>query len=227
MRATWDQLAEADTGLYVGDPARGRAELDGLFGRLGAADRRGGVCVEVGCGPGRMTQAVAERFDRVVAVDVSPAMVERARAAVTAANVEIFAVPGDRLAGIADGSADVVVCYLVLQHLPSRSVVLAYLREFARVLAPGGEAFVQLPVLSAGLVPHTWRALRAVAVPFVARVSGDPARGAAFRGYRLTRRELDAGLRSAGLRIVAEDEGPDAPYRWSRDVFLRLAPKSG
>ena len=223
MRATWDALAEADTGLYVGDPARGAAELASLFGRLGAAERRGGVCVEVGCGPGRMTQALAERFDRVIAVDVSPAMVERARAAVTAANVEIFAVPGDRLAGITDAVADVVVCYLVLQHLPSRRVVLAYLREFARVLAPGGEAFVQLPVLSAAFVPRAWRAAGRLGVPVVARVSGDPARGAAFRGSRLTRRELDEGLRAAGLRVVAEDEGPDAPYRWSRDVFLRLA----
>ena len=222
MRATWNALAEADTGLYVGDPARGAAELESLFGRLGAADRRGGVCVEVGCGPGRMTQALAERFDRVVAVDVSPAMVERARAAVKADNVEIFAVPGDRLSGVPDAAADVVVCYLVLQHLPSRRVVLSYLREFARVLAPGGEAFVQLPVLSRGLVARAWRALRRLAVPVVARVSRDPAQGAAFRGYRLTRRELDVGLRLAGLSVVAEAEGPDAPYRWSRDVFLRL-----
>ena len=222
MRATWDALAEADTGLYVGDPARGAAELESLFGRLGAAGRRGGVCVEVGCGPGRMTQALAERFDRVVAVDVSPAMVERARASVRAENVEIFAVPGDRLAGVGDASADVVVCYLVLQHLPSRRVVLAYLHEFARVLAPGGEAFVQLPVLSRALVPRAWRAVGRLAVPVVARVSSDPSRGTAFRGYRLTRGELDEGLRAAGLRVVAEDEGPDAPYRWSRDVFLRL-----
>ena len=66
----------------------GSAELAGLFGRLGA-DPRGGTCVEVGCGPGRMTGALAERFDRVVALDVSPAMLEQARANVTAPNVEL------------------------------------------------------------------------------------------------------------------------------------------
>ena len=118
MRRTWDALAGGDTAVYVGDPATGASELAGLFGRLGA-DPRGGTCVEVGCGPGRMTGALAERFDRVLALDVSPAMLEQARAHVTAANVTFLAVPGDRLEGVDDGSADAVVCYLVLQHLPS------------------------------------------------------------------------------------------------------------
>src|SRR5206468_5117760 len=49
MRATWDALA-SDPDAYVGDPTRGRLELEGLFDRLGA-DPRGGICVEVGCGP--------------------------------------------------------------------------------------------------------------------------------------------------------------------------------
>src|SRR4029077_9437302 len=83
MRRTWDALAAGETAVYVGDPATGVSELAGLFGRLDG-DPHGGTCVEVGCGPGRMTGALAERFDRVVAVDVSPAMLERARAAVTA-----------------------------------------------------------------------------------------------------------------------------------------------
>jgi SAM-dependent methyltransferase len=221
MRSTWDALASADTGVYVGDPASAAAELEALFGRLGA-DPRGGTCVEVGCGPGRMTGALAARFERVLALDVSPAMLARAREHVTAPNVEFLAVPGERLDGVADATADVLVCYLVLQHLPARGLVLAYLREFARVLAPAGEAFVQLPVLEPGIRSRTWRAARSLAVPALARVSRDPARGAAFRGVRLAPAELERGLEGAGLRAVARDTGPDAPYRFSRDVFLRL-----
>ena len=217
MRATWDALA-ADPDAYVGDPGRGRSELQGLFERLGA-DPRGGTCVEVGCGPGRMTAALVERFDRVVAVDVSPAMVERARASVPDPNVDFRVVSGDRLDGVASGSADALVCYLVLQHLPKREPILAYLVEFARVLAPGGEAFVQLPVLDDGLRPRAWRAARSAVVPLT---SLGPTRRAEFRGYRLTRDELDAGLSRAGLHILATDIGPDAPYRYSHDLFLRL-----
>jgi SAM-dependent methyltransferase len=216
MRRTWDALAGAESAVYVGDPARGAEELGGLFGRLGA-DPRGGTCVEVGCGPGRMTGALAERFDRVIAVDVSPAMLDRARARVAADNVTFMLVSGERLDGLDDIVADALVCYLVLQHLPSRKVVASYLREFARVLAPFGEAFVQVPVLG-GVLGRAWRAARN---PLV-RLSRRPDRAAAFRGFRLTRAELDRELPAAGLRVLAADEGPSA-YRFSRDRFLRLA----
>src|SRR3954471_23400578 len=139
MRATGDAAAASPEqhALLVGPPDTALTELDGLFGRLGAHPR-GGTCVEVGCGPGRMTRFLAERFDRVVAVDVSPEMLALAERAVTAANVELLAVSGSSLDGVADGVADTLVCYLVLQHLPTRAVASAYLREFARVLAPGG-----------------------------------------------------------------------------------------
>jgi SAM-dependent methyltransferase len=217
MRATWDALA-SDPDAYVGDPKRGRMELEGLFERLGA-DPRGGTCVEVGCGSGRMTAALAERFDRVLALDVSPAMLERARAAVPDQRVEFRAVSGERLDGVYDASADVLVCYLVLQHLPSRAAVLAYFAEFARVLSADGEVFVQLPVLDEGLRPRVWRALRSALVPVT---SLGPTRRREFRGYRLTRDEVDAGLARVGLHVVATDVGPDAPYRYSRDLFLRL-----
>src|SRR5438876_5275944 len=113
MRRTWDALAAGESEVYVGDPATGAAELAGLFGRLGA-DPRGGVCVEIGCGPGRMTGALAERFDRVLAVDVSPAMLDLAREKVTAQNVEFRLVSGERLDPLEDGGADVILCYLVL-----------------------------------------------------------------------------------------------------------------
>jgi SAM-dependent methyltransferase len=220
MRRTWDALAGAESAVYVGHPERGAAELAGLFGRLGAdlSPGRGGMCVEVGCGPGRMTGALAERFDRVVAVDVSSAMLERARAIVTAPNVEFLLVSGEKLDGLDDGIADVLICYLVLQHLPSERVIASYLSEFARVLAPAGEAFVQLPVLSSGLRPRLWRAARTPVV----RLARRPECGAAFRGYRLTGAELDGVLADAGLRVLAADEGPSA-YRFSRDRFLRLA----
>lgn len=221
MRATWDALASAETEVYVGDPSRGEEELAGVFGRLGA-DPRGGVCVEVGCGPGRMTAALAGRFDRVVAVDVSPSMLERARGAVGARNVEFRVVSGERLDGLEDGIADVVVCYLVLQHLPHRALVAGLLAELGRVLRPGGEGFVQLPVLEAGPKPRLWRGLRTLAVPLVARLSRSPARAPALRGVRLTERELARAVAAAGLQVVGRAFGPDAPYRYSRDVFLRL-----
>lgn len=222
MRATWDTAAASDVvDRYVGDPATARAELDGLFGRLGD-DPRGGTCVEVGCGPGRMTSLLAERFDRVVAVDVSPGMLAHARTSVPAANVDFRLVSGTALDSVEGGIADVLLCYLVLQHLPARRVVLGYLREFGRVLAPGGRAFVQLPVLGQGMSPRAWRAARSVVVPFTSRFHRQVEGRAAYRGTRLTDSELAEGLAVAGLEVRARDESPTSPYRHAREVFLRL-----
>jgi SAM-dependent methyltransferase len=166
-----------------------------------------------------MTGALAERFDHVVAVDVSPAMVEQARASVPNANVDLRVVSGEKLDGVESGLADALVCYLVLQHLPSRENVRSYIAEFGRVLAERGEAFVQLPVLDEGWCPRAWRAARSALVPLTAL---GPTRRPEFRGVRLTRDELDSGLARAGLRIISSDIGPDAPYRFSHDLFLRL-----
>jgi ubiquinone/menaquinone biosynthesis C-methylase UbiE len=222
MRTTWDAAATSDRrDAYVGDPATAEQELASLFERL-ADDPRGGVCVEVGCGPGRMTPFLAARFSRVLATDVSPAMLAEARKAVSEPNVDFRLVAGDRLDSVEDGVADAVVCYLVLQHLPRRALVLGYLREFARVLAPHGRAFVQLPVLGPGIKPRVWRLLRGAALPFVERLGGKVEGKSAYRGYRLTEVELESGLAVAGLRIAVRDETRESPYRYAREVFLRL-----
>jgi SAM-dependent methyltransferase len=87
--------------------------------------------LEVGCGPGEM----AERIDRelaaeVVAVDISPRMVELARTRGLAAQV------GDiQDLAFDDGSFDVVLAAWVLFHVPDLN---RGLREIARVLRPGG-----------------------------------------------------------------------------------------
>jgi hypothetical protein len=62
-----------------------------------------------------------------------------------------------------------------------------------------------------------------VTVPLVFLVSPTPDHAPALRGVRLSGRELDAALERAGLAVRARDRGPDAPYRYSHDVFLRLA----
>ncbi|MDQ4030308.1 MAG: hypothetical protein M3168_04635, partial [Actinomycetota bacterium] len=103
--------------------------------------------------------------------------------------------------------------------LPSRRHVVAYLSEFARVLAPAGQAFVQLPVLEPGLRARLWRVGRTALLPLLPR---GPERSPALRGFRLSEPELERGLVAARLAPTARDVGPDAPYRWSRDLFLRL-----
>jgi SAM-dependent methyltransferase len=96
--------------------------------RLG--ELRGARVVELGCGTGRLAQALEERaFSRVWAVDPSPAMVERAKALGVNARVGRA-----ELIPFKAGWFDAVVMRLVV-HLVVRPVVFAQAR---RVLAPDG-----------------------------------------------------------------------------------------
>jgi ubiquinone/menaquinone biosynthesis C-methylase UbiE len=172
-----------------------------------------------------MTVELARRFEHVVAVDVSPGMLARARARVAAAgapNVTFHETDGRGLEVVPSESADVVVCYLVLQHLPSPALVRRHVAEFARVLKPAGEAFVQLPVLRPGGRARAWRLARAGLMPLTAALARHPAGGRAFRGTRLTEAELSAATAAAGLAVVARQTVESSDYRFSREVFLRL-----
>ena len=219
MRRTWDALAAGETAVYVGDPATGASELAGLFGRLGG-DPRGGTCVEVGCGPGRMTGALAERFDRVVAVDVSPAMLERARAAVTAPNVELRrASPATGSTASRTGVADALVCYLVLQHLPCargrRRRTSASSRACSRPAARRSSSCL----CSAAGRPRSGGAARG---PLVAVARAGPTTGAGLpRLPPDARRARPRRSPTPDCRSSPRTRGRP-PYRFSRDRFLRL-----
>lgn len=87
--------------------------------------------LEVGCGMGELAERVAvELGAEVIAIDVSPRMVEIARArGVDARLGDAQALP------FADGEFDCVVANWVLYHLPDLDRGVA---ELARVLAPDG-----------------------------------------------------------------------------------------
>jgi SAM-dependent methyltransferase len=95
-----------------------------------------GVAVDAACGTGRLSELLAARGHRVIGVDSSPDMLDRARARVPSGEFRA----GDlRRLPVADASADLVVCGLALTHVPDLSPVFA---EFARVLRPGGHLVI-------------------------------------------------------------------------------------
>jgi SAM-dependent methyltransferase len=130
-----------------------------------------GTCLEIGCGAGRLTRQLAGQFDRVVAVDVSADMIERARAAAPG-NAEFHQVEGTRLP-LPDASVDAVFSVHVLQHLDDFDDVSAYVAEATRALTPGGTLMlhIALGTLEQGLVGRRgklrvewrlWRSRRAL-----------------------------------------------------------------
>jgi SAM-dependent methyltransferase len=133
--------------------------------------------LDFGCGVGRVSAPLSTRFEAVVGLDVSPSMVDKARQLHAARPHCRFEVQRTTdLRQFPDASFDLVLCVLVLQHLPSQQAILRYLAEFVRVLAPGGALVVQIPSkvppptplppwrTSAGLRTRTGNVLRRMGV---------------------------------------------------------------
>jgi len=130
------------------------------FGRgIGPED----TVVEIGCGIGRMTRALATRAARVTGIDVSAEMVDRARLALRdLPNVHLLVGNGRDLGDVADGSADVVHSFIVFQHIPDPAITYAYVREIGRVLRPGGWTVFQVSERPEIHRSGAWRSERTV-----------------------------------------------------------------
>jgi len=94
--------------------------------------------LEVGCGAGRVTRALAGLFGEVYGVDVSGEMIERAREALRdRPNVHLYKNNGKDLSVLPDVQFDFAFSSIVFQHIPSKEIIEGYIREVNRVLRPG------------------------------------------------------------------------------------------
>lgn len=106
-----------------------------------AAERIGGRIIEVGVGTG-ISLPQYSRSNRIVAVDLSDAMLDKARARVREQkldHVEQVAVGDAENLQFADNSFDVVVAQYVITACPHPERALD---EFARIVKPGGEIVI-------------------------------------------------------------------------------------
>jgi SAM-dependent methyltransferase len=158
----WEDLGDLDPcWAILAYPERrfGRWDLDEFFrsgetevGRLTADMQRLGYPVkreralDFGCGVGRLTRALAPHFRHCDGVDVSTPMIAAARKLNTAFPSCEFLLNSDPdLRMFPRGHFDLIYSVLVLQHLPTRAAIAAYVSDFARVLAPGGLLVCQIP----------------------------------------------------------------------------------
>jgi len=103
------------------------------------------TALDFGCGIGRLTAPLAQRFDQVTGVDVSTTMLATARRLHGhVPNCSFVANDRDDLQLFEDASFDLVLCLFVLQHLDSTTAIERYVAELVRVLRPGGAAVLQL-----------------------------------------------------------------------------------
>lgn len=115
---------------------------------------RRGRALDFGCGVGRLTQALSERFDQCYGVDIARSMIGLAKK-LNRHGRRCRYVLNERndLRAFRNDTFDFICTLITLQHMKpdySRSYIL----EFLRVLAPGGMLFFQLPAGYTASNPH-------------------------------------------------------------------------
>lgn len=153
MRSDWDARAKENARHYVntaeenwtdeaffatGEETVAGEILTDMINICQGRDPKQMRVIEIGCGAGRITRALANLFGEVHAVDVSGEMVAQARRALAAhPNARIYQNNGMDLSVIPEGDYDFAFSMIVFQHIPSREVIENYVREVSRLLRPG------------------------------------------------------------------------------------------
>lgn len=153
MREDWDQRAKENARYYVNTATAEWTDEDFFAtGERTVADEiltdLVNVCqgkppkdlrvLEIGCGAGRVTRALANLFGEVHGVDVSGEMVRQAKLALRdRPNAFVYQNNGKDLTVVPELEFDFAFSSIVFQHIPSREIIENYVREVSRLLRPG------------------------------------------------------------------------------------------
>lgn len=244
MRENWDRRARRDAFYYV-ETAHWDGDVDAFFalGEERAAilidpvlerlrqPSTSSAALDVGCGLGRFSRALARRFREVVGVDVSTEMVAKARELNPTEqfpNLRFELGDGLRLPA-PSASADFVWSYEVFQHMPTLEVTRSNLAEVRRVLSPDGVALIHVRTEDEGRGIRArlgWMLPDSVARAAKRAVGGDDlASDSTFRGAEsLPREELPELLASAGLSVTKIRDDPTHPPRSRAFVVATAEP---
>ena len=126
--------------------ASGAGEVATVLSRREARPARFEAALDFGCGAGRLVRALSTRFELCYGVDSSAEMIRLAEELNRDLENCVFEHKNyPLLAQIRSDSIDFVYSSFVLQHMASEREVLDYVREFVRVVRPGGTLVFQLP----------------------------------------------------------------------------------
>lgn len=140
-------MNRAETALITSPPRRWlqRAYEVPVLLRFGGRLSPGSKALEIGCGSGYGSQLVLQRFgaQRIDALDLDPAMIERARVRLGPYGERVNLVCGSATdlrsaLNAEDRSYDAVFDFGIIHHIPDWRAAVA---EAARVLTPGGRCF--------------------------------------------------------------------------------------
>ncbi len=153
MREDWDQRARENARYYVATHRKDWSDEEFFAsGETNVAEQIQtdllNICqgkqpremrvLEIGCGAGRVTRALARLFGEVHGIDVSGEMIRQAKLALQdCPNAFVYQNNGKDLDIVPPLEFDFAFSLIVFQHIPSREIIENYVREVHRLLRPG------------------------------------------------------------------------------------------
>jgi 2-polyprenyl-6-hydroxyphenyl methylase/3-demethylubiquinone-9 3-methyltransferase len=200
----WDENGPQKA-LHALNPAR----LGYVAGRIDLQDAR---VLDVGCGAGLLSEALAKSGAQVTAIDLAPDLIKVAKLHRLESGVEVDyrLQSAEALAAEAPASFDAVTCMEMLEHVPDPGAILA---ACAALLRPGG----RLVVSTLNRTPAAF-ALAIVGAEYVARVL--PKGTHQYRDF-IKPSELAKWLREAGLELEDVRGLMYEPWRNSARLIAR------
>jgi len=162
LKRDWEDLAELDPYwaiLSVPEKQYSKWDVDEFFltgqedinrmlthaAKLGYPSKHE-FALDFGCGVGRLTRALSREFTQCYGVDISENMITKAIELNTKfTNCKFITNDKENLQIFKDNYFDMIYSTIVLQHMPTKSMIKSYISEFVRILKEKGLLVFQVP----------------------------------------------------------------------------------
>ena len=195
-----------------------------------------GRALDFGCGPGRLTQALAAHFDEVAGVDIAPSMLKlAAKHNKVGSRCRYYLNDNPDLRLFGDSSFQFILSVIVLQHMKP-DYAKSYIREFLRVVSGKGIVVFQMPTerianpprIDAsiwadpddnGFLARVKSTIKTVVPGFALRSYhkwryGDPTNEPIFEMYGIPRDEIEQLIAQSGGKVLAAVPHPGGGVEW-------------